>query len=86
MLVTDTKLILAEDNASQRRQAISSRTLSSTYKNNSDLDSVSRHPIHGTNMKTKYTGPVKQHVPVPHFITSHVQFIKSPCSQIYLNL
>jgi len=55
MLVTDTTLILAEDNASQRRQVISSPMLSSTYTNNSDLDSVGRHPIHGANMKTKYT-------------------------------
>jgi len=46
--------------------------LSSTYKNNFDLDSVGRHPIHGANMETKYTDPVKQQVPVPYL--SHPMF------------
>ena len=56
--MTDTTLILAEDNASRRKQVIPSQMLSSTYKNNFDLDSVGRHPIHGATTKIKYTVPV----------------------------
>ena len=54
--------------------------LSSTCKNKFDLDSVGSHPIHGASMKTKYTDPVKEQVPVPYL--SHLMFSLQKASAV----